>query len=153
MYRKSTLVARPYRPSSVSGGIGLHKVRSRNPVAARRPAPGEEVAEITRKEAQRRMKTLWSSCNSRRRTVRLNSELAQKPRECLEYIVVHEMAHAPERSHGPRFVALMDRHLPNWCTFKARLNRLPRPPREWDALIHRLAPRPLRRMGPQANMS
>ena len=47
----------------------------------------------------------------------------------------------------------MDRHLPNWCTFKARLNRLPRPPREWDALIHRLAPRPLRRMGPQANMS
>ena len=88
------------------------------------------------------MKTLWGSCNSRRRTVRLNSELAQKPRECLEYIVVHEMAHAPERSHGPRFVALMDRHLPNWCTFKARLNRLPRPPREWDVLIHRLAPPP-----------
>ena len=70
----------------------MHKVRSRNPVAARRPAPGEEVAELTRKEAQRRMKALWGSCNSRRPTVRLNSELAKKPRECLEYIVVHEIA-------------------------------------------------------------
>lgn len=78
-----------------------------------------------------KMKTLWGSCNSRRRTIRLNSELAKKPRECLEYIVVHEMAHVLERSHGPRFVALMDRHLPNWRYFKARLNRLPVRHEDW----------------------
>lgn len=78
-----------------------------------------------------KMKTLWGSCNSRRRTIRLNSELAKKPRECLEYIVVHEMAHVLERSHGPRFVALMDRYLPNWRTFKARLNRLPVRHEDW----------------------
>lgn len=78
-----------------------------------------------------KMKTLWGSCNSRRHTVRLNSELAKKPRECLEYIVVHELAHLLERSHGPRFVALMDRHLPNWRYFKARLNRLPVRHEDW----------------------
>ena len=78
-----------------------------------------------------KMKTLWGSCNSRRRTVRLNSELAKKPRECLEYIVVHELAHILERSHGPRFVALMDRHLPNWRFFKDCLNRLPVRHEEW----------------------
>lgn len=78
-----------------------------------------------------KMKTLWGSCNSRRRTVRINSELAKKPRECLEYIIVHELAHILERSHGPRFVALMDRHLPNWRYFKAHLNRLPVRHEDW----------------------
>ena len=78
-----------------------------------------------------KMKTLWGSCNARRHTVRLNSELAKKPRECLEYIVVHELAHLLERSHGPRFVALMDRHRPNWRYFKARLNRLPVRHEDW----------------------
>lgn len=78
-----------------------------------------------------KMKTLWGSCNSRRHTVRLNSELAKKPRECLEYIVVHELVHLLERSHGPRFVVLMDRHLPNWRYFKARLNRLPVRHEDW----------------------
>lgn len=78
-----------------------------------------------------KMKTLWGSCNARRRTIRLNSELAKKPRECLEYIVVHELLHLLQRSHGPRFVALMDRHLPNWRYFKARLNRLPVRHEDW----------------------
>ncbi len=78
-----------------------------------------------------KMKTLWGSCNVRRRTLRLNSELAKKPPECLEYIVVHEMVHLLERSHGPRFVALMDQHLPKWRSCKADLNRLPIRHEDW----------------------
>lgn len=54
-----------------------------------------------------RMKTKWGSCNHRAGTIRLNTDLARKPRECLEYIVVHEMVHLMEPTHNERFVALM----------------------------------------------
>ena len=72
-----------------------------------------------------RMKTKWGSCNDERRTIRLNSELAKKPRECLEYIVVHEMAHLLERTHNDRFISLMDQFMPKWHSYRDRLNRLP----------------------------
>lgn len=78
------------------------------------------------------MKTKWGSCNPAARTLRLNTELAKKPLECLEYIVVHEMAHLLERKHGPRFIALMDRHMPNWRETRALLNRLPARHEFWD---------------------
>jgi predicted metal-dependent hydrolase len=72
-----------------------------------------------------RMKTKWGSCNAKRRTIRLNTELAKKPRECLEYVVVHEMAHLRERNHNARFVEMMDRFLPKWRANREVLNRLP----------------------------
>ena len=72
-----------------------------------------------------RMKTRWGSCNSQARTIRLNTDLAKKPRECLEYIVVHELAHLLEPTHNARFVALMDRFMPKWQAYRAALNRLP----------------------------
>jgi predicted metal-dependent hydrolase len=72
-----------------------------------------------------RMKTKWGSCNAGRRSIRLNTDLAKKPRECLEYIVVHEMIHILEPTHGPRFVALMDRLMPQWRACREQLNRLP----------------------------
>ena len=53
------------------------------------------------------------SCNHQARTIRLNTELAKKPPECLEYIVVHELVHLLEPTHNARFVALMDRVMPN----------------------------------------
>ena len=62
----------------------------------------------------RRMKTKWGSCNPDARSIRLNTDLAKKPRECLEYIVVHEMVHLLEPTHNGRFVALMDRFMPDW---------------------------------------
>jgi predicted metal-dependent hydrolase len=71
------------------------------------------------------MKTRWGSCNPRARTIRLNTELAKKPKECLEYIVAHEMVHLLEPSHNARFVALMDQHMPKWQFYRQRLNRLP----------------------------
>lgn len=73
----------------------------------------------------RRMKTKWGSCNIRKRTIRLNTILATKPMECLEYIVVHELAHLLEPSHNGRFKNLMDRFLPAWPRYRRMLNDLP----------------------------
>ena len=70
------------------------------------------------------MKTRWGSCNPRTGSIRLNTELAKKPRECLEYIVVHEMAHLLEPTHNRHFVALMDRFLPHWHAAPGRAQPL-----------------------------
>jgi predicted metal-dependent hydrolase len=73
----------------------------------------------------RKLKTKWGSCSPIRKTIRLNTELAKKPSECLEYIVVHELVHLLEPTHNRRFVALMDRFMPNWHFHRDMLNRLP----------------------------
>ena len=78
------------------------------------------------------MKTKWGSCNPRARTIRINTELAKKPTECLEYIVVHEMLHLLEPTHNAHFVALMDQFMPKWQFFRQRLNRLPVRHADWD---------------------
>jgi hypothetical protein len=72
-----------------------------------------------------RMKTKWGSCNHKAGTIRLNTELAKKPAECVEYIVVHELVHLLEPTHNSRFVALMDRFIPKWQFYREVLNRLP----------------------------
>lgn len=72
-----------------------------------------------------RMRTKWGSCNSEAKHVRLNTELAKKPPECLEYILVHELVHLRFRTHGPRFVAIMDAVLPQWRDLREMLNQLP----------------------------
>jgi len=71
------------------------------------------------------MKTQWGSCSPRSGYIRLNTDLAKKPPECLEYIVVHEMIHLLEPTHNSRFIALMDRFMPRWQFYRAELNRLP----------------------------
>jgi len=80
----------------------------------------------------RRMRTRWGSCNPSRRSILLNTDLAKKPRECLEYIVVHEMAHLLEPTHNARFVSLMDQFMPHWKHYKATLNGLPVRHEEWE---------------------
>lgn len=72
-----------------------------------------------------KMKTKWGSCSHGAESIRLNTELAKKPAECLEYIVVHEMIHLLEPTHNSRFVALMDRFMPKWQFQSQQLNRLP----------------------------
>lgn len=62
----------------------------------------------------RRMKTRWGSCNTRARRVWLNLELVKRSDDCLEYVLVHELVHLLEGSHGPRFWRLMDEHMPGW---------------------------------------
>jgi len=73
----------------------------------------------------RRMRTKWGSCSRTSASIRLNTDLAKKPLECLEYIVVHEMAHLIEPTHNARFIALMDRVMPNWMQYRQLLNQLP----------------------------
>lgn len=72
-----------------------------------------------------RMKTKWGGCNPASRAIRLNTDLAKKPPECLEYIMVHEMAHLLESTHGARFTALMDLFMPEWQHLRRQLNQLP----------------------------
>lgn len=79
-----------------------------------------------------RMKTKWGSCNPRAGNIRFNTDLAKKPRECLEYIVVHEMAHLLEPTHNSRFLTLMDLFIPNWRFYRDLLNRLPVRHETWE---------------------
>ena len=72
-----------------------------------------------------RMKTKWGSCNYRHRHIRLNTELVKKPKDLLEYIIVHEMIHLLEPSHNERFKSLLDQHYPPWREARAALNELP----------------------------
>ena len=80
----------------------------------------------------KRMKTKWGSCNATERRIWLNLELAKKPIQCLEYIVVHEMVHFCERHHNDRFTALMDQFLPNWRARRDELNHAPLAFERWD---------------------
>jgi len=79
----------------------------------------------------RRMKTRWGSCNARTGSIRLNTELAKKPPACLEYVVVHEMLHLLEPTHNARFVALLERFMPDWQFRRDELNRFPVSHEEW----------------------
>ena len=79
----------------------------------------------------RQMKTKWGSCNSAVGNIRLNSELAKKPRECLEYVLVHELMHFLEPTHNQRFIALMDKFMPLWRHHRDVLNRLPVRHEKW----------------------
>jgi len=53
------------------------------------------------------MKTKWGSCNHAARRIRLNTELVKKPRDLLEYLIVHEMVHLLEPTHSDRFLAIL----------------------------------------------
>lgn len=71
----------------------------------------------------RRMSSLWGSCHVQRRRITYNLELARVPRDLVEYIVVHELTHLRESSHGPGFCRLMDERLPDWRKRRRRLNK------------------------------
>jgi predicted metal-dependent hydrolase len=78
-----------------------------------------------------RMKTKWGSCNHRARNIRLNTELVKKPKDLLEYVVVHEMLHLIAPTHSEQFLALMSRHYPTWREARAELNELPLASESW----------------------
>ncbi len=78
-----------------------------------------------------RMKTKWGSSNPGTRSIRLNTDLAKKPAQCLEYIVVHEMVHLLERHHNDRFRAYMDQFMPQWRLHRAELKRRPLAHEDW----------------------
>lgn len=79
-----------------------------------------------------RMRTRWGSCNPVSKSILLNSELAKKQPECLEYILVHELIHLLEPTHNARFQDLMDRHMPHWRHHRQELNRAPLAYERWQ---------------------
>ena len=70
------------------------------------------------------MTTRWGTCNANTKKIWLNLQLAKKPVECLEYVILHELVHLEVRNHGKDFVALMDRHMPYWRDTRKLLNEL-----------------------------
>jgi len=79
----------------------------------------------------RRMKTKWGSCNVGAKRIWLNLELAKKPVECMEFILVHELVHLLEPKHNDRFQGFMDRFLPDWRHRKDLLNSVPLAYEHW----------------------
>lgn len=73
----------------------------------------------------KKMKTRWGSCVPVARRIWLNLELIKKPVHCLEFILVHELAHLIERKHNDRFVGIMNKHLPKWKLHRAELAAAP----------------------------
>lgn len=72
-----------------------------------------------------RMKTKWGSCNHEAGHIRLNTELVKKPKDLLEYVVVHEMVHLIEPVHSERFISILEKNYPSWREARAELNELP----------------------------
>lgn len=80
----------------------------------------------------KKMKTRWGTCNIDDRRIWLNLELAKKPVQCLEYIVVHELVHFLERHHNDRFAELMTDFMPQWRSHREELNQAPLRHEDWS---------------------
>jgi len=78
-----------------------------------------------------RMKTKWGGCNHSVGHIRLNTELVKKPKDLLEYVIVHEMVHLIEPTHSDRFIAILEEHYPSWREARAELNELPLTAEVW----------------------
>jgi hypothetical protein len=78
-----------------------------------------------------RMKTKWGSSNPKARNIRLNTELVKKPKDLLEYVIVHEMLHFIEPTHSERFIGLLSEHYPKWKEARLELNELPLSAEDW----------------------
>lgn len=78
------------------------------------------------------MRRKWGSCNHKAGNIRLNTELVKKPRDLLEYVVVHEMAHLIEPTHNDHFVDVLSQHYPNWREARSELNQLPLVAEVWQ---------------------
>lgn len=78
-----------------------------------------------------KMKTKWGSCNHKSKNIRLNTELVKKPKDLVEYVIVHEMVHLLVPSHNDNFLALMNKFYPNWREARLELNELPLGHVEW----------------------
>ncbi len=79
----------------------------------------------------KKMRTKWGTCNIEAKRIWLNLELAKKPTECLEYIVVHELVHLLERTHNDTFIKYMNQFMPKWRFYRDELNRLPFRHTDW----------------------
>ena len=79
----------------------------------------------------KKMRTRWGTCNTQAKRIWLNLELAKKPVNCLEFVIVHELVHLLERTHNKRFIGFMDKFMPNWRHHRDELNQLPFRHSDW----------------------
>ena len=68
------------------------------------------------------MTTKWGTCNTQTGKIWLNLQLAKKPFECLDYVILHELAHLRVRNHSAEFIAILDEHMPYWREIRKLLN-------------------------------
>jgi predicted metal-dependent hydrolase len=78
-----------------------------------------------------KMKTKWGSCNRKLGNIRLNTELVKKPKDLVEYVIVHELAHLIVPVHNEKFIQLLDKFYPQWRESRMELNELPLGYVEW----------------------
>lgn len=132
-HRRITLIVRPGSTEAVRAKVVhewhkslLHQAVPRL-IAKWEPRLGVRVAGYF----LQRMKTKWGGCNPRLCHIRFNTELVKKPKDLLEYVIVHEMIHMIEPTHSERFVALLSKHYPTWREARGELNELPLGAEQW----------------------
>ncbi|WP_297586804.1 M48 family metallopeptidase [Roseibium sp.] len=104
---------------------GWYKVRAQAYLKTRLNAVSEALPWIETNPPFHLIETdkRWGSCSTDG-TVRLNPFLIKAPRECIDYVVLHELVHHAEHNHSPRFYSLLDRHMPRWQEYKRRLDAM-----------------------------
>ena len=133
-HRRITLTVRPGSGRAKREAVmhAWHKslLHDALPVLIRKwePKLGVEVAGYF----LQRMNTKWGGCNHRARNIRLNTELVKKPKDLLEYLVVHEMLHLIAPTHSEAFLVLLSKHWPSWREARAELNELPLGAAVWN---------------------
>lgn len=70
----------------------------------------------------RYMTTKWGSCNSKARRIWFNLQMVEKPIQCLEYVILHELVHLKIANHGREFMEMMNKFMPDWKDMKKLLN-------------------------------
>lgn len=111
-------------PQVIRGRLrGWYKVKAQAYLKTRLQATSEGLPWLETTPSFQLIETAkrWGSCSTDG-TVRLNPFLIKAPRECIDYVVLHELVHHLEHNHSPRFYALMDRHMPRWQEYKRRLD-------------------------------
>ena len=68
------------------------------------------------------MKSKWGTCNVTKRKIWLSLQLAKKPIECLEYVILHELIHLRVKNHGVDFKTAINNYMPFWKEVKKKLN-------------------------------
>jgi hypothetical protein len=132
-HRRITLTVRPGSSAEKRAEVlhEWHKLLLHEVVPALINRWEERLSVRVQRYFLQRMKTRWGGCNHLAGHIRLNTELVKKPKDLLEYIIVHEMAHLLEPTHSERFTALLDHHYPTWREARAELNELPLSAESW----------------------
>lgn len=100
-----------------------YKARAKETFARRLDAVLEQALWVETKPPLRTltMQTQWGSCSPNGR-ITLNPHLVKAPRECIDYVILHELCHMAEHNHSERFYRLMGQVMPDWEKTKERLD-------------------------------